>query len=210
MRVEQIVPGVYRLEKVLDWGFATSMHLLTLADGGVLVYSPTWCGDGTFEAVEGLGPVRAIVVPNHFHHLSLGRLERKGHTGLGDVVELAPLVPDGARVIAAEHMKTGEAWLVWPAPDGPALLVCDAFFHMTRPLRGLGGWTLRRMKIAPGLCFGWTTKRWAITDADAFREWATATVDAAAPRWLVPCHGEVLHDDAIAARIRALLDVRLG
>jgi hypothetical protein len=226
---EQVVPGVHRIEKVLDWGWSNSMHVLTLADGGVLVHSPTWCGDGTFEAVEQLGPVRAILAPNHFHHVFLARfrerypaaivvataqarkrLERKGHGGLRDIVELSPWLPDGARVVACEHMKTGEAWLVWPAPGGPALVVCDGFFHVTRPVRGFRGWMLRRMKIAPELSFGWTTKNLALTDASAFKAWVTGFLDEVAPRWLVPSHGAVIEDETIASRIRTLLDARLG
>jgi hypothetical protein len=229
IRSEEVLPGVHRLEKLLPWGFSLSMHVMALPDGGVLVHSPTWCGDGTFEAVDALGEVRAIVVPNHFHHRSLARfrarypraravasaaarprLARKGHAALGDLDELAPLLPAGAHAIACAHMRSGEAWLTWPAPGGPALVVCDAFFHLVRPLRGVRGWVLRRLRIAPGLCFGWTTKWLAVGDRARFSAWATATLAELAPRWLVPSHGAALQDERLAARLAELLATRLA
>jgi hypothetical protein len=226
---ELVVPGVHRIEKVLPWGWSVSMHVLDLPGGGVLVHSPTWCGDGTFEALDAVGEVRAILAPNHFHHVSLPRfrtrypgarvvaterarrrLARKGHDGLADAAELAPLLPGGARLIVCEEMKSGEAWIAWPTPDGPALIVCDAFFHAVRPLRGPRGWVLRRMKIAPGLCVGWTTKALVVADHDRFRAWATGVVAELRPAWLVPSHGAALHDVALAERVSALLASRLA
>ncbi|MCA9673560.1 MAG: hypothetical protein H6708_33530 [Kofleriaceae bacterium] len=223
-----VVPGVHRLEQVLAWGWSMSMHLLALPDGGVLVHSPTWCGDGTFEAVEAIGEVRAILAPNHFHHLSLARfrqrwpdaiavaapaalprLARKGHADLRDLDALTPLLPAGARAIPCA-MKSGEAWLSWPTPDGAALVVCDAFFHVTRPVRGFRGWVLRRLQIAPGLCFGATTRRLAIADRAAFLAWATSAIADVAPTWLIPSHGAALHDPDLAGRLQALLAARLA
>ena len=228
MRAAPILPGVDRLERVLDGGWSLSMHLFALPGGGVLVHSPTWCGEGTFDAVDAAGEVRAILAPNHFHHASLARfrarypaalavataqaqarLARKGHRDLADLDALAPLLPAGARAIACAHMKTGEAWLVWPAPGGPALVVCDAFFAVEGPVRGPRGWLLRRMQIAPGLCFGWTTKYVAVADRPAFRAWAAETIAGIAPRWLVPSHGAPVEDGELASTLTALLARRL-
>jgi hypothetical protein len=225
---EEIVPGVHRIEKVFGWGWSLSMHLLALPGGGLVVHSPTWCGEGTFEAIDALGEVRAILAPNHFHHASMQRfrerypaarplasavarprLERKGHAGLGDAGELAAMLPSGARLIATEEMKNGEVWIAWPAAGGTALVVCDGFFHVERPVRGFKGWVLRRMKIAPGLAFGWTTKALVVGDRARFRDWATATMREVAPRWLIPSHGATLADDALPDRIAELLAARL-
>lgn len=225
---ELVVPGVHRLDKVLDWGWSIGMHLLELPGGGVLVHSPTWCGEGTFDAIDALGEVRAILAPNHFHHLGIERfrarypgaivvaapgarprLGKKGHAGLAELDALAALLPAGARVLACDHVKSGEVWLTWPTPDGPALIVCDGFFHVTRPVRGFAGWVLRRMKIAPGLCFGWTYKALVVRDRAGYRDWASRTIAEVAPAWLIPSHGAALRDDALAERLVALLSARL-
>ncbi len=50
----------------------TRMTVVRLAEGGLFVHSPVPLRPGTREAVDALGPVRAIVAPSLFHHLSVG------------------------------------------------------------------------------------------------------------------------------------------
>ena len=54
----------------------TRMTLVRLADGGLFIHSPIPLGEGTREAVDALGPVRAVVAPSRFHHLSVGEWMR--------------------------------------------------------------------------------------------------------------------------------------
>jgi hypothetical protein len=54
----------------------TRMTVVRLADGGLFVHSPIPLRGGTREAVDALGPVRAIVAPSLFHHLSVGEWVR--------------------------------------------------------------------------------------------------------------------------------------
>ena len=41
--------------------------------------------------------------------------------------------------------------------------MCDAFFHVTRPVRGVTGFALRMLRTTPGLCVG-TTFLWLAVD----------------------------------------------
>ena len=50
----------------------TRMTIVRLAAGGLFVHSPVPLADGLREAVDALGPVKAIVAPSLFHHLSVG------------------------------------------------------------------------------------------------------------------------------------------
>lgn len=50
----------------------TRMTVGRLADGGLFVHSPVSLGGGTREAVDALGPVKAVVAPSRFHHLYVG------------------------------------------------------------------------------------------------------------------------------------------
>jgi hypothetical protein len=43
-----------------------------LADGGLFVHSPVSLDGGTREAVDAIGPVKAVVAPSLFHHLFVG------------------------------------------------------------------------------------------------------------------------------------------
>jgi hypothetical protein len=49
----------------------TRMTVVRLSDGGLWVCSPTRLDDPLRASVDALGPVRAIVAPNRFHHLFL-------------------------------------------------------------------------------------------------------------------------------------------
>jgi hypothetical protein len=48
------------------------MTVIRLADGGLWVHSPLRLTPQAREAVDALGPVRFLVAPNRFHHLSIG------------------------------------------------------------------------------------------------------------------------------------------
>ncbi len=47
----------------------TRMTVVRLNDGGLFVHSPVSLQAGTRQAVDALGPVKAIVAPSRFHHL---------------------------------------------------------------------------------------------------------------------------------------------
>jgi hypothetical protein len=69
VRADEVAPRLFRVENVAPSGWSWNMLLVRLADGDLLVHSPTWAGEGTFEAVEALGRPSVLFAPNHFHHL---------------------------------------------------------------------------------------------------------------------------------------------
>lgn len=233
MTPDLVAPGVHRFEK-LDgtWGWSLNMLAAELPDGGLLLYSPTWLGPGTFEAVDALGEVRVLVAPNHFHYLSLARfrerypraravashgalprLEKRGLTDLEPLSEAARFLPPGAHFVVPDALRSGEAWLSLPGEDGPTWLVCDAWFHVTRPLTGFAGAVLRALRTGPGLCVGGTFRLLAVGDRRAYVASARAALDQEKPAILVPSHGDPIRAEAGTAaheRARAILDTRLG
>lgn len=50
----------------------TRMTVARLADGGLFVHSPVRLDAETRAALDALGPVRAVVAPNRYHHLYVG------------------------------------------------------------------------------------------------------------------------------------------
>jgi len=50
----------------------TRMTVVRLADGGLFVHSPVSLDGDTRAAIAALGPVRSVVAPSLFHHLSVG------------------------------------------------------------------------------------------------------------------------------------------
>lgn len=51
----------------------TRMTVVGLEDGGLFVHSPITLDDATRQAIDAIGPVRAIVAPSRFHHLFAGK-----------------------------------------------------------------------------------------------------------------------------------------
>jgi hypothetical protein len=54
----------------------TRMTVVQLADGGLFVHSPVSLDRGTRQAIDALGPVKALVAPSRFHHLWVGEWSR--------------------------------------------------------------------------------------------------------------------------------------
>jgi hypothetical protein len=57
---------------IVGMKLASTMAVVGLVDGGVLVYSPVSLTPERRAAVEALGPVRHLYVPNTFHHRWVG------------------------------------------------------------------------------------------------------------------------------------------
>ena len=55
--------------------FSTRMTVIRLRDGGLLLHSPIRLGADLRRELDALGPVRAIVAPNRFHHLFAGECQ---------------------------------------------------------------------------------------------------------------------------------------
>lgn len=233
MTPDLVAPRVHRFERLTgDGGWGLNMLVADLPDRGLLLYSPTWLGAGTFEAVDALGEVRVLVAPNHFHHLSLRRfrerypkaivvtsdgalprLAKQGHTELHPLAAADPLLPPGARFIQPPGLRNGEAWLSLPGDGGPTWLVCDAWFNVTRKLTGLMNVFARVMRIGPGLQVGRTFRLLAVSDRPTFLTFTRAELDQDRPAILVPSHGDPILSEGSTpahARARAALDERLG
>jgi len=210
------------------------MFVVPLRDGDTLIYSPTWLGDeSTFSQVEALGTPRVLLAPNFFHYLSLARfrarypdaiavaakaalprLQAKGHRGLRDVMEVEALLPSGTRILCPEGLRSGETWLSLEDERGVrTLLVCDAFFHVLRPVKGVAAFFLRRLRTLPGLCIGDTFRWFAVRDRAAYRRWAADVLTREQPRRLAVCHGEILScnddDDDLPRRLISLVEARV-
>jgi hypothetical protein len=216
--------NVVLVETPRSFGFGLGMTLVRLPASKLLVHSPTWDGEGTFERVLSVGTPSVLMAPNYFHHLSLPRfrarwpeavavasdgsrprLERQGHAGLAPLSAAA--LPDGARFLVCEGVKNGEAWISLPGDGGPTWIVCDAFFNVPS-LTGVRGAMLRWIQTGPGLAIGQSWRWLAIADEARYRAWLLETIAAERPRRIVFSHGEPILDGA-ADRLCAIAERRL-
>lgn len=161
--IQAVTPFVRRRSS----GWPIAMHVVSLADAGVLIHSPTWIDEETISRIEVMGAPRILFAPNHFHHMDLARyrerfpegiavasavaiprLRARGHDGLRPTEDVR--LPPGLRWLIPEGTKSGEAWLAIDGDGGPTWIVCDAFFNEMKPVRGFEGSMLRFGKITPG------------------------------------------------------------
>jgi hypothetical protein len=226
--LSEVAPGIWSVEKDVGGGWHNAMFVVRLRSGGLLIHSPTRLGDGMFEQIAALGPVEVLFAPNHFHHLGLPRyrerfaeanvacsagarprLEKKGHAGLVDLSEVEPLLPEGGRFLHCEGLKNGEVFLSLDAGGTRTWIVCDAFFHETRPIRGARTLLLRALGVAPGLRIGRTFHWVGLADRKAYRAWLDQALEREQPKRILVSHGTPI-EVGDGAALRAEISRGLG
>lgn len=190
----------------------------------MVVLSPTKPDPADFQRIEAFGPVRALVAPNHFHHLTLPnyrtrfpsaivaasrtaipRLTKQGHAGLVELSAIEPLLPEGAHWLEPEGTRSGEAWLSYVDGGRRTWLTGDAFMNVERPVTGLTGLFLQLIHVAPGFRIPRSFIGLAVRDGRRYRDWALAALEREQPTKLRVAHGGVVTGDDLPARLSELV-----
>jgi hypothetical protein len=88
----------------------TRMSVVRLADGGLFVHSPVHLDNDTRRALDALGPVRAVVAPNRYHHLYVGEY----FTAYPEArIYAAPGLPEKRADLSFHGVLTDEAPALW-------------------------------------------------------------------------------------------------
>ena len=209
------VPGVY---------LPLRTTIVRLSDGGLLLHAPIRLDDAQAAAVDRLGPVRHIVAPSGFHHLFAGHAKARWPAA---VLTVSPRVVKKRLDLTAEAVL-GQGPCPWPAAEltplefegMPALrefaffhgatgsvLLTDAVFNIAQEKGFLAPLWFRiwgtHHKFAQSGLFRLAIKDKAAAAASARRilAWDIKRV--------IPCHGEVLAEDA-QARLAAAFAPMLG
>lgn len=223
----EVLPGIWSAEKDVGGGWHNAMYVVRLRSGGLLVHSPTRMGDALLDRIEALGPVEVLFAPNHFHHLGLPRyrarfpeaivvasegarprLLAKGYAPVAELAEAEALLPEGAHWLRCEGLKNGEVFLSLDAGGTRTWIVCDAFFHETRPTRGLRTLLFRGLGVAPGLRIGRTFGWVGLRDRRAYRAWLEQALERERPARILVSHGtpiDVGDGEALRAEIARML-----
>ncbi|WP_309893808.1 DUF4336 domain-containing protein [Archangium sp.] len=190
------------------------MTVIRLADGGLWVHSPLRMTPEVRAAVEALGPVRFLVAPNLFHHLSIGDWMAAYPQARSYA---APGLPEKRKDLRFHEQlsdKVPEPWAgqldVLPWRGAPAINEVVFFHHASRTLlitdtaHNIGDeaptFTRTFFKIAGG--YGRLSTSFVDRLVNRDRAAARATVDTIL-KWdiqrVIPSHGHIVERDGARA-----------
>ncbi|WP_299043264.1 hypothetical protein [uncultured Tateyamaria sp.] len=189
---------------------------IRLRDGGLCLYSPVaGLGMAARDSLEALGPVAYLLAPNHYHHKGLAeycaafpdaqlicstaarpRLETQTSLSFAACEDADLGLPPLARVVVPNGLKTGEIWIALRTGSDMIWIVTDAFCGEQA--------ASDTVSDAPRLLG--TFPRFGIGDRSAYRAWLAGQVATAAPTRIIPCHGSIIHGDALGAQALQLID----
>lgn len=205
--------------KMMGIAIGTRTTVVRLADGGLFLHSPGPLSPALIEAIKALGPVRAIVAPNDFHHLYV---EENAAAWPSAEVYVSAGLPTKRKDLAGACALGDSAPDLWAAdleqvwmhgaprvnevvffhPRSRTLMLTDLAFNVVQP----GSWPLRLFMAINGSAGRFATSRLmrfmhrdraaARASADEILAWDFDRV--------VVCHGEVLESGA-KARLEAEL-----
>jgi hypothetical protein len=224
--LEPLAENLWRVEGALPRGpIRRVMTVIRRADGELMIHSAILCDEATQRAIEALGPVRWLLVPNGFHRLDAPAYAAR-YPGL------RVYCPPGARALVAKKVEVhgvyadvppdptvslegidgvrdGEGLVRVRSADGVTLVLNDLVFDMPHA-EGLGGLVVRHVFASSG---GPRVSRlgrlFLIEDAARARaslEALAATPDLA--RLVVSHHGVRRAADAAAALRTAAASLR--
>jgi hypothetical protein len=182
--IEQLEPNLWRVEGSLpSMPLKRVMAVAALSTGALVVYSPIALDDAEMTALDKLGPVSYIVVPNGMHRLDAKRYASRypdarvlGPSGarakIAKIVEAAELstFPSDPAVSLAEIAGTrnSEAMMTVRSANRRSLVVADAIFNMPH-LSGVKGFVIKHlMKSSGGPRVSRVAKLLLVKDKPAF------------------------------------------
>lgn len=193
---------------------AGTAHTLAVGTGdGLIVISPPCnVSPAVMDDLSRFGSVRALVAPNGFHHMGLASWKQRfpdaplfapaqaiarvaKQTGLSGIRPLAEASLTGPKLelIDMPHFKLGEALVRIQSGRGLVWHVTDVLVNLPElPSHPLAWLAFKLSGSAPGLRFNNLAGLIAVKDKKALKQWLTAQIDATAPSWLIPSHGDVV------------------
>ncbi|MDP9000790.1 MAG: DUF4336 domain-containing protein [Myxococcota bacterium] len=215
--MEQLEEGLWRVEGSLpNMPLRRVMTVARLASGDLLVHNPIAVDASTLAAIDALGRVGFIVVPNGWHRLDVPAFRARyanarvlaPRGSIKKVAEIAPGVVDLAALPSDPNVSLDvvdgtnglEAVMTVKANGGVSVVLADAVFNMPH-LTGLQGFVLRNVTGSSG---GPRVSRVArlllIKDKAAFAAHLRRLATSDLRRVLVAHHQTIADDPAGALR----------
>lgn len=198
-------------QKFMGLAMGTRMTVVRLDDGSLVLHSPVPLEPDLKAMVDELGPVRAIIAPNCFHHLYANQwieaypeAETWGAPGLRkkrpdlridhEIGAETPTWCDQIEVIPVPNTPGWEETVLWHTPTR-SIIASDLVQYFPKPLRGVWAWIYQKLA---GIGRRPTVSR-AIRVAFRNKPGARSMIDdliARNPKRIVVAHGDLIEDDA--------------
>lgn len=194
------------------------------SDGLVVVSPPSGLAARDYDALAELGPVRALVANNSFHHMGQaawrarfkdaesycppGAVETLTKKTKGipfrPLTELA--LPGNVHWEDAAGFKTGEALLSVKTGKGHVWFTGDLLTNIPRLPGGPFGWIMKWVDAAPGFRLFKPAVWIAVKDKKAVRSWVTKEFAERPPSIVVTSHGPAVDTGDVAALAREQIE----
>ena len=188
------------------------MGAIELIGGTTCVVNPVM---GLQEVLTGELPVSHVLAPNHYHNKALTafseyfnsaqlcssdaarpRLEKITGLITEPLIHLSSHLPKGMTLIEPEGLKPGEVWLRFLVGDKVGWMVIDAFC-------GSKMTASKQFCEDPELLKTFPT--YGIADRDRYKMWVLEQIKQDQPVLIIPCHGSIIRDSALASKLEALI-----
>ena len=202
--------------------YATAM-VFRGADGLVVISPPSRLEARAYDAIAELGPVRALIANNTFHHLG----QKEWRARFPDAVSYAPpravatlgkkvpgvtfrpltelALPANAHWEDVPGFKSGEAILRVNSARGPVWFSGDLLTNIQRTPNPPVRWLFSLTDSAPGFRLFKLCVWLFVNDRKRLREWMLAEIDRHPPAVVVPAHGPAIDASDVADQARAQL-----
>ena len=151
--------------------------------------------------------------PNTLLYASEKAIPRLNSNGLSNILPLEiqqPTLPEGYQILFPPGHRGGDVWLSKQSAAGGIWITCDSFLNYERYSRQPIAKTLQKiLGAAPGLKMSQVVKWFILDDRKQFKKWVLAQLVMDKPVTLMPSHGEISVDPALAKNLKNLIINRL-
>jgi hypothetical protein len=204
-------------------GEATSLAIGI--DGGIAIVSPPCrVPDAAYEEAAALGPIKALVASNAYHHLGLAPWKQRfpdakvfapaqaiarvskqsGLTGIAPLSELAPMAGPRVDMFDMPHYKSGEVLVRARTAQGCVWYTTDILMNLpTTP--GLFGFIFKVTGSAPGFKFNNFASLIMVKSKPALKRWLIERAEEDPPTTIVSSHGDVVRLSEPMAQLRSVI-----
>lgn len=210
--LETLGDGLWHVQATLpSLPIGRAMTVWRTRDGGLAVHSAVCCDTATQAAIDALGPVRWIIVPNGYHRMDAPRYKARYPEARVLAMPASRARVSQAVAVEGDHTALTGDDVTWQPLDGVpkegvmvhrggdgkvALVFNDALMNLPDRLPGFKGFVVKVMGSLGGPKVTRTAQLALVKDRRAYAAHLRRLADTPGLSTVVPGHGAVIQRDA--------------